>query len=625
MWGAFFRTVLDPSQGSLLKGEQAGFEIPGLMIFVDQRSEIRDCIIVKSDPGERSGSDGAFSAFAANSFGACGWRVFIAANDSREQPNPKRREWTPETRAKLAGLGPKDAAIVTVSTEDQLYDLLHLLPALKLEEAIDATLIIYLPHSEAFGRRLNELLFADLLRGACPFRRTIFLAASETESADLTAKLGLEIHAFDDTGPTTASPDHPRMPSWCDVQPQAWGGSFGPLVLVVSALWGRTGSTTVFDAQIRYLVSRGYVVANVLVDHAPLQSGDRQVRLKTLLDESFSKVRPHLQFVAERKPRTKAETEIWLRNFDVLSPVGRSSVLLSDATVDSEQQVTWCGQRASFVLLNHLFHFGLHNRFTDAPVVLETHDIMTDLFDSHEIPPFVPIDPDGRDIRFIDEKRMWQQVSAAVNISPRDAEIVSSHVPNSFLARPYADRHHRPKRSWSQIITDNGLESALGEKDRFDLLMWGTPHLNNLNSIEWFFDSVASLDERLANLRILVLGRVAERLSEQARRRPGLTALGPVDYIEDFFDRVEILVIPDQKGTGSSIKLLDALARRCCFVSTRSGMRGLDTGDTGYVPCQNAGEFAADLKALLEFKSRARSTQGNCRRHLSPEFFPRRV
>jgi glycosyltransferase involved in cell wall biosynthesis len=365
----------------------------------------------------------------------------------------------------------------------------------------------------------------------------------------------------------------------------------------------------VFDAQIRYLVSRGYLVVNVFVDHLPRLSEDRQARIRTLLDESFSKTRPHLHFVAERKLRTPSEAEAWLRNFEVLSPVGRTGALLADATVDDEAQLAWCGRKTSFVLLNHLYHFGFHNRFTSAPVVLETHDIMTDLYDSHEIPPFVPLEPDSRELRFTDEEGMWRAVDAAVNLSPTDAETVAPHVTRNFLARPYADPHPRTARSWRQVIADNRLEAVLSEHDRFDVMMWGTPHMNNLKSIEWFFDAVVPLDSRLQRLRILILGRITERFSDALRQRAGLTLLGPVDYVEDFFDRADILVIPDLEGTGSSIKLLDTLARGCCFVASASGMRGLDAAAAGYTPSRTPADFAADLTALL-----ASGAARDCRR-----------
>jgi len=571
------------------------------MIADEPRADGRTCLLLlpgAGNPGEVG--EGGFWHMAARSFRMAGWQVTAVEHGvTGGSLNPKRREWMPRARDELARLGPRDAAVVTASDEDDLYGLFHLLPAMQLEYAIGATLIVHIPSSKAFKRKLNEAPFADMLRIASPFRRTIFVAP-RAECAGLTAQLGLVVHAIvDDMGSSDGAADQPVVPRWCDVPADIWTDGFGPIVLVVSALWGRTGSTTVFDAQIRYLVSRGYLVVNVFVDHLPRWSDDRQARIETLLGESFSKTRPHLHFVAERKLRTPAETEAWLRKFDVLSRVGRTGALLADAMVDDEAQLAWCGRKTSFVVLNHLYHFGFHNRFTSAPVVLETHDIMTDLFNCHETLPFVPLEPDSRQLRFSDEERMWRAVDATVNLSPGDVEIVAPHVARNFLARPYADPRPRAPRGWPQVIEDNRLEAVLSKHDRFDVMLWGTPHLNNLKSIEWFFEAVVPLDARLQRLRILILGRITECFSDALRHRPGLTLLGPVDYLEDFFARADILVIPDLQGTGSSIKLLDALASGCCFVVSASGARGLDMAAAGYTPSRTPADFAADLTSLL--------------------------
>jgi hypothetical protein len=72
-----------------------------------------------------------------------------------------------------------------------------------------------------------------------------------------------------------------------------------------------------------------------------------------------------------------------------------------------------------------------------------------------------------------------------------------------------------------------------------------------------------------------------------------------VDQLDDFMGRSRILVIPDQEGTGISIKALDAFALSRCFAATRPALRGIDTGNTGYQPSANARELADDVANLL--------------------------
>ena len=73
-----------------------------------------------------------------------------------------------------------------------------------------------------------------------------------------------------------------------------------------------------------------------------------------------------------------------------------------------------------------------------------------------------------------------------------------------------------------------------------------------------------------------------------------------------------ILVIPDQDGTGISIKALEAFALGCCFAGTRAGLRGIDIGDTGYKPSANAKELADDIATLLASQWSTETTSVGC-------------
>jgi glucosyl-dolichyl phosphate glucuronosyltransferase len=391
--------------------------------------------------------------------------------------------------------------------------------------------------------------------------------------------------------------------------------SFGPIVLLVSALWGRVGSSTIFDAQTRYLIDRGCIVVRVLLEHYPHHGEERMKRTTKFLSENFDEVRPHLHFIADRREGLRHLFELAASSdFRDASPVRRIGMLLADAKADDQPELSWCGEKATFAVVNHLPHVEFTRRLTKAPLILETHDIYSRMLDTHGIPGFVPRGPDSPHLRLAEERAVWGKVAACVNLSPEDHEIVKRDAAVAVLARPYAARRTLTRRSWDQVLATNGLPESFRTKEPFDLMVWGSRHGGNVASIRWFLEIVAR-DERLTRLKILVAGRVVHGLSNGLRRRKGLFLMGHVDRLDDVMERSRILVIPDQDGTGISIKALDAFALGCCFASTRAGLRGVDTGDTGYQPSTNAKELADDIVALLA-SHRAREQRASVARRL---------
>lgn len=67
--------------------------------------------------------------------------------------------------------------------------------------------------------------------------------------------------------------------------------------------------------------------------------------------------------------------------------------------------------------------------------------------------------------------------------------------------------------------------------------------------------------------------RVADRLLGVT---PGLTVLGHVNVLKDFYESVRVVVVPLLSGTGVSIKTLEAMSFGRPVVATSAGVRGLD-------------------------------------------------
>ena len=378
---------------------------------------------------------------------------------------------------------------------------------------------------------------------------------------------------------------------------------FGPLAVVLSALWGRVGSTAIFETQAGVLMRRGYRVARVYVEHWPHRGLDRGKRLRALIGADQARQRAHLTLIMERNerlipPRSLARTV----GFKPASAVGRFAQALANCAVPDRVTADYIAARAVVAVVNHAQHMAAARSLTAAPIILETHDVLTDLLDLHGIPAFVPGGRDGRDARLADERALWSQAACCVNLSTADHAEVLPFARQAALIRPCRPPAGATGRTWPEIVQAHGAAGWSGNAaacGNFDLMLWGSWHDNNIRSIRWFFLDVLPRLAGARRLRVVLAGAVVRALGDLSFAACDLVTCPDVDALEDLAARTSVLVIPDQGGTGISIKMMDALAWGACFAATPGAFRALDL--TGGEQCWSAtaAELAADISRLL--------------------------
>jgi hypothetical protein len=517
----------------------------------------------------------------------------------------------------VKSLGPDDVMLLPSAQFRQLEMLPELLPRLGLSRPLHTTLHVrFADATDPAGDRGHDAMLADRLRSGSPIRTIVLHAETSGQCHALERSLALRVHEYrrDDNpdalrrrfAPAPLPGSTTGTKAVLDVPPSLVVERLGPLVLLVSALWGRVGSTAIFDAQTRYLLERGFIITRILIDHHPRRGAERTKRLEKLLVENFERVRPHLHLVAERDDSFRNALQMSTTSaFREGSPVRRIGMLLAGAIFDDSETAAWCADRAVLTVVNHLPHVNFAERLAQAPIVLETHDIFARLLTTHGIPDFVPGHPDGDELRKADEADVWRRVAACVNLSPDDNAVIRRAAKRSVLARPYVDRtnlyQRLDRRNWPDVVAANGLPASYRTTSQFDIMLWGDWHGGNVAGVRWFLEQVASKHERLTQASILLVGRVAQGLPRRLLQKRRLYAVGFVDRVDDFFARSTVLVIPDRPGsTGTSVKAIDALARGCCFSSTAAGLRGIALGDTGLAPSNDPTALACDIARLLE-------------------------
>jgi len=147
-------------------------------------------------------------------------------------------------------------------------------------------------------------------------------------------------------------------------------------------------------------------------------------------------------------------------------------------------------------------------------------------------------------------------------------------------------------------------------------------HTPNLDALLWYLEKVhPRLSTDSPHYRLVIAGmNLPAEVSEEHRRDPHITLLGPIQTLDEFYGQISFLVNPIISGRGVRTKVIEAAAYGRPVVSTRLGADGsqplhVRLGDT-------AGEFAQACKDIMHRGAPDAEIEANrriVRDHFSPE------
>ncbi len=173
-------------------------------------------------------------------------------------------------------------------------------------------------------------------------------------------------------------------------------------------------------------------------------------------------------------------------------------------------------------------------------------------------------------------------------------------------------------------VVPNGISSGLYDKSASKPVDLEPPALvftgkmdyrPNVDATLWFAQAVLPLIRKeLPNAHFYVVGQSPHQRLDVLRASPGIIITGLVPEILPYLQAANVFVVPLRMGSGTRLKVLEAMACECAIVSTRIGAQGLTITDAQeLILADTAEEFARaaislhrdpDMAAALGQKAR---------------------
>lgn len=215
-------------------------------------------------------------------------------------------------------------------------------------------------------------------------------------------------------------------------------------------------------------------------------------------------------------------------------------------------------RRFDAILVNYVFHSAILEAFpTDVLKVLECHDSFGN---RHLRYLEAGMAPEWYSTSEADEHKGLNRADVVVAIEAREAAKFRQGLSASskvVSVHPFMGEIAPARRSTSPkaVIVASG-------------------NTVNVKGVAWFLEKVAPLVKaRLPDFELVLAGNVGNGFQGV----PGVRCLGRVDDLREAYESAAIALNPIRMGTGFCIKTLESLAFGMPLVSTRTGIRGIES------------------------------------------------
>lgn len=374
----------------------------------------------------------------------------------------------------------------------------------------------------------------------------------------------------------------------------------GPKAVVIMPAWGRCGSSFAMEAQVRYLLSAGFFVVQIFVHDKPERPQDVISYFWSILNQNSQFTRGNVQRVVF----ATIESVNRLENSDeylTASTFEQFQQRIAAAEIYDADVEAFCRQ-AQLTVVNHIFHSGFAHRWCKGAMILETHDIQSYQMVNWPLRNAGTDQPAKLGDLLGDEMAEVSRYDHVINVAPEEHAVLSLAAKSSTLIIPYVPKNEMNSSIFTveQMAAENGWGEWYKDMKRIPLLLVGDAHAANLEAGEWFITEVFRPYLQPKGIILSVVGKLAHALFAKFEGEPYVLFTGYVHDLTTLRALSDVCVLPDQRGTGISIKALEAFAEGAAVVATNVALRGLGEPVQNMPRFDEPEAFAREVLRLLE-------------------------
>jgi sugar transferase (PEP-CTERM/EpsH1 system associated) len=216
------------------------------------------------------------------------------------------------------------------------------------------------------------------------------------------------------------------------------------------------------------------------------------------------------------------------------------------------------------------------------------------------------------------EARVCRAFDRVVAVSPADAQALQQLVPElevtvvlngvdtEALSNEAMRNEVMSKAMDNETLVDSSLLVFVGKMD----------FRPNVDAVLWFCQQILPLIRReRPSIRFVIVGREPHPRVQALAQDPRITVTGYVEDVRPYIARAAVYVVPLRMGSGTRLKVLEAMAMSQAIVSTTLGCEGIAlTPGREAILADTAQEFAQRVMELLDDEERRRSMGQQARR-----------
>jgi len=229
-----------------------------------------------------------------------------------------------------------------------------------------------------------------------------------------------------------------------------------------------------------------------------------------------------------------------------------------------------------YVFLNYASWASLienNKHITNAQTILDTHDFLTaqnqDKFDIGA--------------SFKEEIRRLSLFNKVLAISVEEQYLFSQFCKNEVIMAP--------------MMIEAPSPSSIPVADRkFDLIYIASKNPHNIEAANWFISKVYPLLPQ--SLSICIIGQITASIK---RNHPNITLIPFAEELTTYYHQTKVAICPMLSGTGTKIKVIEALSYHLPVVCNTRGVDGLiNKNNNGCLVSDEPEEFSRHITSLLQ-------------------------